>query len=70
MAFAALKKGVFVGGPDSNYVSEGIMLSKGKAESYKGHPILDVLTDSIEDPVSSFSRMSKEQLKTMKLKPE
>ena len=26
------------------------MLSKGKAESYKGHPILDALTDSIEDP--------------------
>ncbi len=50
MAFAALKKGVFVGGPDSNYVSEGIMLSKGKAESYQGHPILDALTDSIEDP--------------------
>jgi len=50
MAFAALKKGVFVGGPDSDYVSEGIMLSKGKAASYKGHPILDVLTDSIEDP--------------------
>ena len=50
MAFAALKKGVFVGGPDSDYVSEGIMLSKGKGASYKGHPILDVLTDSIEDP--------------------
>ena len=50
MAFAALKKGVFVGGPDSDYVSEGIMLSKGKADSYEGHPILDVLTDSIEDP--------------------
>ena len=50
MASAALKNGVFVGGPDSNYVSEGIMLSKGKAESYQGHPILDVLTDSIEDP--------------------
>ena len=26
------------------------MLSKGKADSYKGHPILEVLTDSIEDP--------------------
>ena len=50
MAFAALKKGVFVGGPDSDYVSEGIMLSKGKADSYRGHPILEVLTDSIEDP--------------------
>ena len=50
MAFAALKKGVFVGGPDTDYVSEGIMLSKGKAASYKGHPILQTITESIDDP--------------------
>ena len=50
MAFAALKKGVFVGGSDADYVSEGIMLSKGKTAAYKGHPILEILTNSVENP--------------------
>ena len=50
MAFAPLNKGVIVGGPDSAYVSEGIMLAKGKAPAYKGHPILQTITNSIEDP--------------------
>ena len=47
------------------------MLSKGKAESYKGHPILDALTNSIEDPgFVVFMDVQGEQPKTMKLKPE
>jgi hypothetical protein len=50
MAFAPLNKGVIVGGPDSNYVSEGIMLAKGKSPSYKGHPILQAITESIDEP--------------------
>ena len=69
MAFAALKKGVFVGGPDSDYVSEGIMLSKGKAASYKGHPILDVLTDSIEDPGFVFFADVKGAVKNNEIDP-
>jgi hypothetical protein len=50
MAFAPLKKGVIVGGPDTDYVSEGIELAKGKAPSYKGHDILDVLAKQIDNP--------------------
>jgi hypothetical protein len=50
MAFAPLKKGVIVGGPDSDYVSEGIMLTKGKSPSYEGHPILQTITESIDEP--------------------
>ena len=50
MAFAPLKKGMIVGGPDVDYVSEGIQLTKGKAPSYKGHEILAVLAEQVDNP--------------------
>jgi hypothetical protein len=50
MAFAPVKKGVIVGGPDADYVSEGIMLAKGKSASYKGHSLLQAITESIDNP--------------------
>jgi hypothetical protein len=50
MAFAPVKKGVIVGGPDADYVSEGIMLAKGKSASYDGHSILQAITESIDNP--------------------
>jgi hypothetical protein len=50
MAFAPLKKGVVVGGPDSAYVSEGILLAKGKGAPYEGHELLQALAEKIENP--------------------
>ena len=38
-----------MGGPDSDYVSEGSCSAKARPSPTR-HPILDVLTDSIEDP--------------------
>ena len=40
MAYAPLKKGKLIVGPDANYVSEGIALARGKAEGYAGHSLL------------------------------
>ncbi|MEC7801562.1 MAG: hypothetical protein VX467_00140 [Verrucomicrobiota bacterium] len=40
MAYAPLKKGKLIVGPDDNYVSEGIALARGKAEGYGGHSLL------------------------------
>ena len=40
MAYAPLKKGKLIVGPDANYVSEGIALARGKAEGYGGHSLL------------------------------
>jgi hypothetical protein len=50
MAFAALKKGIIVGGPDTDYVSEGIMLAKGKSSSYTGHELLENLIMTVDQP--------------------
>lgn len=50
MAFAILKKGFVVGGPDDLYVSEGIQLAKSKTSKYDGHPLLDVLQKQIKNP--------------------
>ena len=40
MAYASLKKGKLVVGPDANYVTEGIALARGKAKGYGGHSLL------------------------------
>ena len=40
MAYAPLKKGKLIVGPDTNYVSDGIALARGKAEGYGGHSLL------------------------------
>ena len=40
MAYAPLKKGKLIVGPDANYVSDGIALARGKAEGYGGHSLL------------------------------
>ncbi len=50
MAFAPLKKGVIVGGPDINYVNEGILLAKGKSPSHPGNNLLDSLIASVDQP--------------------
>lgn len=50
MAFAPLKKGVIVGGPDVNYVNEGILLAKGKSPSHSGNNLLDSLIASVDHP--------------------
>ena len=50
MAFAPLKKGVIVGGPDINYVNEGILLAKGKSPSHSGNSLLDSLIESVDRP--------------------
>ena len=43
MAYAPLKKGKLIVGPDTNYVSDGIALARGKAEGYGGHSLLHKL---------------------------
>lgn len=50
MAFTVMKKGVVVGGPDSDYVSEGILLAKGKAPSYEGHDLLKMISGRVTKP--------------------
>ena len=50
MAFSVLKKGKIIFGPDSDYVSEGILLANRKADGSKGHSLLVELTNSISDP--------------------
>ena len=50
MAFAPLKKGVIVGGPNINYVNEGILLAKGKSPSHPGNNLLDSLIASVDHP--------------------
>lgn len=50
MAFAPLKKGVIVGGPNIDYVSEGILLAKGKSTAHSGNSLLESLIDSVDQP--------------------
>ena len=50
MAFAALKKGIIIGGSDTDYVSEGINLAKGKSNYYKGHDLLQDLILTVDQP--------------------
>ena len=50
IAFSVLKKGKIIFGPDSDYVSEGILLANRKAEGSKGHSLLLKLSNSISDP--------------------
>ena len=50
MAFSVLKKGKIIFGPDSDYVSEGILLANRKADGFKGHSLLLKLSNSISDP--------------------
>ena len=50
MAFSVLKKGKIIFGPDSDYVSEGILLANRKSEGSKGHSLLLELSNSISDP--------------------
>ncbi|MBT3635560.1 MAG: hypothetical protein HN531_01360 [Opitutae bacterium] len=69
MAFAPLNKGVIVGGPDADYVSEGIDLAKGKAPSYKGHDLLDVLAGQMDKPGFLFFADVKGAAKNNELDP-
>ena len=50
IAFSVLKKGKIIFGPDSDYVSEGILLANRKGDGSKGHSLLLKLTNSISDP--------------------
>ena len=50
MAYASLKKGKLIVGPDSNYVAEGIALARGKAKGYDGHPILSKISQVSANP--------------------
>ena len=50
IAFSVLKKGKIIFGPDSDYVSEGILLANRKGDGSKGHSLLLKLSNSISDP--------------------
>jgi hypothetical protein len=50
MAFATLKNDVIVGGPDADYVSQGIKLAKGKGSSRGPIALLGNLRQIVEDP--------------------
>ena len=50
MAYAPLKKGKLIVGPDANYVSEGIALARGKAKGYGGHSLLSKLLKTSLSP--------------------
>ena len=50
IAFSVLKKGKIIFGPDSDYVSEGILLANRKGDGSKGHSLLLELSNSISDP--------------------
>ena len=50
VAFSVLKKGKIIFGPDSDYVSEGILLANRKGDGSKGHSLLLELSNSISDP--------------------
>ena len=50
MAFATLKNGVIVGGPDADYVRQGIKLAKGKGASRGPIALLGDLRQIVEDP--------------------
>jgi len=50
MAYASLKKGKLVVGPDANYVTEGIALARGKAKGYDGHPLLSKISKVSANP--------------------
>jgi len=50
MAFATLKNGVIVGGPDADYVRQGIKLTKGKGASRGPIALLGDLRQIVEDP--------------------
>ena len=39
-----------MGGPDINYVNEGILLAKGKSPSHPGNNLLDSLIASVDHP--------------------
>ena len=54
MAYAPLKKGKLIVGPDANYVSEGIALARGKAEGYGGHSLLRKLLKKSLSPALWF----------------
>ena len=69
MAFSAIKKNTIVGGPDADYVSEGIQLAKGKGASYKGHAILELITAQVENPGFVFFADVKGAAKNNELDP-
>jgi hypothetical protein len=50
MAFATLKNGVIVGGPDADYVRQGIKLAKGKGASRGPIALLGDLRQIIDNP--------------------
>ena len=50
MAFATLKNGVIVGGPDADYVRQGIKLAKGKGASRGPIALLGELCQIIDNP--------------------
>ena len=50
MAFATLKNGVIVGGPDADYVRQGIKLAKGRGASRGPIALLGDLRQIVEDP--------------------
>ncbi len=50
MAFATLKNDVIVGGPNADYVRQGIKLAKGKGSSHGPIALLGNLRQIVEDP--------------------
>ena len=50
MAYAPLKKGKLIVGPNADYVSEGIALARGKAKGYGGHSILSKILKTSLSP--------------------
>ena len=50
MAYAPLKKGKLIVGPNADYVSEGIALARGKAQGYGRHSILSKILKTSLSP--------------------
>ena len=50
MAFAALKNGKMVFGPDRDFVSEGIFLAKNKGSRLSAYPMIESLNELMDNP--------------------
>ena len=54
MAFAALKNGKMVFGPDRDFVSEGIFLAKNKGSRVSAYPMIESLNELMDNPCFVF----------------
>jgi hypothetical protein len=54
MTYTALKKGKMIFGPNHDYISEGILMAKGKGTGASDHPLLTSLSTLLPNPGFMF----------------